>query len=935
MSDSKHNHAIGERSAGLLDIEGKIIRDSVHARLFGGEPEPHRIGGHEVKQRLGTGGMGEVYLAHNKKLGRDEAIKVLRTGDTRDSRAQQRLLSEAQALARLSHPNVVQVHGSDVTEDGGVYIVMEFIEGPTLEQWQRAKPRTWRELLAVYSAAGRGLAAAHRAGLVHRDFKPSNVLLGKDDGPSARLVKVIDFGLAIDDLDAPARGAVGAGTSLRRSTALIGTPFYLSPEQCDGDRSTLTPKSDQFSFCVALYEALYDQHPFFAPDRVIDHSRRTTEGPAASPPQPATNPSRITALIHAIRELPLREPPPQSTAPRRIFRILKRGLERKPADRYDSMDDLLKLLEREQRPAYLRGLAVAGAAGLLIGSTGLYMMSNPPPESCENLPGELEQIWNPERAATLETNFARSGLQSHASAAQTARDALDNYTNQWTDTLRLACSDTYQVGKLDRDTYQNRVRCLDSRRAALAATIDTLTDDPTSIYTLDLTLAALPPIADCAAITAPRCGDPEALRAIDGLPEAMAQARQAERAGRYGDAVGFATTARALAQNNPLVLAEAALLQGRVLFELASYESAEAALQDAFFAADQAGCSGLAVDAANRLAKSLALNLGQEVTSWWAIALNTLDKMHTPEARLPTNEESLYNLRKAEVYNNRGLLRQRKLKDPDCEQSGAANCGRDLKGAEADFREALRLRELVEPRPLAELSSTQRNLGVAMTDAGNFEAALGHFKRALALAQEAFGSDHPATWKAHLDLGKFMVDQGFKGPQTLAHLETALRLAGLSLAPGSLSLAEIQLQLAVYYDNIQDSDRSRAHATTAADIARALGLPVKHYVRLNAMRMLGHALHELDRLSEALEIREQVLAGTPKDDLEELLVSHLELAITLSALRRWPEALQPADAAYLFVEILGLAADDPLRLEVAQTRDAVREGLAQPSRGGL
>ncbi|MBL8973112.1 MAG: serine/threonine protein kinase, partial [Myxococcales bacterium] len=403
MSDSKHNHAIGERSAGLLDIEGKIIRDSVHARLFGGEPEPHRIGGHEVKQRLGTGGMGEVYLAHNKKLGRDEAIKVLRTGDTRDSRAQKRLLSEAQALARLSHPNVVQVHGSDVTEDGGVYIVMEFIEGPTLEQWQRAKPRTWRELLAVYSAAGRGLAAAHRAGLVHRDFKPSNVLLGKDDGPSARLVKVIDFGLAIDDFDAPARGAVGAGTSLRRSTALIGTPFYLSPEQCDGDRSTLTPKSDQFSFCVALYEALYDQHPFFAPDRVIDHSRRTTEGPAASPPQPATNPSRITALIHAIRELPLREPPPQSTAPRRIFRILKRGLERKPADRYDSMDDLLKLLEREQRPAYLRGLAFAGLTGVVLGSTAIYTLANPGPEICKDVARDIGEIWNDERAAALES----------------------------------------------------------------------------------------------------------------------------------------------------------------------------------------------------------------------------------------------------------------------------------------------------------------------------------------------------------------------------------------------------------------------------------------------------------------------------------------------------------------------------------------------------
>jgi hypothetical protein len=156
-----------------VDLEGLMIFESVKARLFGSVPEPTRIGEHEVLRRLGAGGMGEVYLAWNPELRRLEAVKVLRTSRGGEDGAQQRLLQEARALARLSHPNVVQVYRGDATA-GDVYIAMEYIEGPTLDVWQRQARRTWTEILQVYIAAGHGLAAAHHVGLVHRDFKPKS-----------------------------------------------------------------------------------------------------------------------------------------------------------------------------------------------------------------------------------------------------------------------------------------------------------------------------------------------------------------------------------------------------------------------------------------------------------------------------------------------------------------------------------------------------------------------------------------------------------------------------------------------------------------------------------------------------------------------------------------------------------------------------------------
>ncbi len=204
---------------------------------------------------LGQGGMGVVMRARDPELGRDVAIKLLQPGQR--GLAGLRLGREAQAMAKLSHPNVVNVY--DVGEhDGAMYIAMELVEGSTLRAWRQAATRTWREVLAMYVAAGRGLAAAHAAGLVHRDFKPDNVLVGADGRP-----RVTDFGLVAADGRAVESGdtrGAALDANLTVQGSVLGTPAYMAPEQWRGE--TVDPRTDQFAFCVALWEALHGERPF-------------------------------------------------------------------------------------------------------------------------------------------------------------------------------------------------------------------------------------------------------------------------------------------------------------------------------------------------------------------------------------------------------------------------------------------------------------------------------------------------------------------------------------------------------------------------------------------------------------------------------------------------------------------------------------------------
>ncbi|HSS02032.1 MAG TPA: serine/threonine-protein kinase [Kofleriaceae bacterium] len=285
------------------------------------------LGRYTLSDRLGAGAMGVVFRAQDEDLGRQIALKILHRPD---DALTDRLVREARSMAQVNHPNVVAVYDVGVT-DGTTYIAMELVDGTSLRLWQQ-QAHTVAEIVEMYIAAGRGLAAAHAAGIVHRDFKPDNCLVGID----AR-IRVTDFGLAAAR---PTESARPDHIELTSSGSVLGTPAYMAPEQFTG--GNIDPRTDQFNFCVALYEALYGSRPFIG--KTFDE---LGDNVCAGNVRPAPAGSRVSGALRA---------------------IILRGLAVRPGDRFPTMDHLLAELGRDRarpwRRAAIAGAAIAAALGL-------------------------------------------------------------------------------------------------------------------------------------------------------------------------------------------------------------------------------------------------------------------------------------------------------------------------------------------------------------------------------------------------------------------------------------------------------------------------------------------------------------------------------------------------------------------------------------------
>ena len=312
-----------------------------------------QVGRFEILERLGAGGIGVVYAARDPELGRKVALKFLLPSD----RGDERLIREARAMAALSHPNVVPVFEIG-RHEGEVYVAMEFVDGQTLRAWQSG--RSVVEVLEAYMQAGRGLAAAHAHGIVHRDFKPDNVMVGQDGRP-----RVLDFGLAraAGGLDVTELAPEPNATTLTKTGAILGTPAYMAPEQFAGEDAD--ERSDQFAFCVSLYEAIYGGRPFRA-ETVPSLARKVTRGEFVPPP--------------ARRDVP-----------RRIRDALRRGLSLDRGDRFDSMDALLAGLAPRARGRLL--LASTGGLAAVVALTVVLSASEDETlPNCRN-PSALAEVW--------------------------------------------------------------------------------------------------------------------------------------------------------------------------------------------------------------------------------------------------------------------------------------------------------------------------------------------------------------------------------------------------------------------------------------------------------------------------------------------------------------------------------------------------------------
>ncbi len=507
-------------------------------------PASEGLGRYLVVRQLGRGAMGVVLAAYDPSLDRKVAIKVLVEPLHAGSEGVVRMQREAQAMARVSHPNVAQVY--EVGEDQGrLYLVMEYIEGVTLREWLTERSRSISEVLRAFTEAGRGLAAAHAAGLIHRDFKPDNAMLGADGR-----VRVLDFGLSRSVLVSEAATARASSTITSRSgltiTAdgtLIGTPAYMSPEQ--HMRRETDARSDQFSFCVALHEALHGARPFPGTD-LYELGKQVVAGAIA-------------------------DPPPHSRVPAWLRQVVLRGLQPDPAARWPSMDALLLALGRDPRRTRRRWLA-AGLAAIAIAGAGYgaaaYRVAQG--ELCSGAQAELRGVWDSTRREALAHVLETTGVTYAASVLAAVTQRLDAYAERWVATHTAAC-EAHRRGLGSDQLYDRRVACLRQRRTELAATVDVLMQTTADSVANLVEATVLPPLSSCeddARLLAdnPLPADPQLAAAIDHARARLARLQALERGGRHAEALTTVQQELATMQRlgDTALLAEGHLLAGKL-----------------------------------------------------------------------------------------------------------------------------------------------------------------------------------------------------------------------------------------------------------------------------------------------------------------------------------------------------------------------------------
>lgn len=666
MAKARFLRALADPTGGS---ETGDIREGVTQPISEPTPtvEPIHIGRYAVLRKLGEGGMGVVYAAYDEDLDRKVALKLLRGTLAKDERGRVRIRREAQALARLSHPNVVQVHEISTWRDHD-YVAMEFVAGQTLDRWLASKPRAWAEILDVMLHAGRGLAAAHAAGLVHRDFKPANILVGDDSR-----ARVLDFGLArsaddtgsqqvvgltpMDDLlhtddhalasaersdsdgmseDEEASGAASsaeqvaaAGSAdasaavsdttygedwsrvferqLTATGAVLGTPVYMAPEQHLGQRATAS--SDQFSFCFVMFEALFGERPFKAPNR-DEYSRRVTAGAFTMPG-------------------------PSSGVPLWLRKAVCRGLAPNPHDRWPSMDALLAELSRDRESMWKRGVVAGG----LIGALGLALLFGVEPgaEQCSYDRAAVVDSWTPAQQADLRAAFEGSGYEQTSQRLEQALRDLDTYADELFVAQTEACTHRW-IDQLQTDAqFELRIACLDRRKQELRVAINELsTGDAMTVQRAPEILAGLGDIGMCARVellerNTPVPKDEATAQAIAEVRASLIRAHAARRAGRLSAADAIATRAAEQAQQldyAPLT-GEVAQLVAELAFRRRDYEAAKTKLLDALRAAEANNDPERRLDAVMRLAR-VKMETGQDSEVELTMAESLVERLGAP-----------------------------------------------------------------------------------------------------------------------------------------------------------------------------------------------------------------------------------------------------------------------------------------------------------------
>lgn len=456
-------------------VDGQVVKNALLRSLFGRE-QWTKVGRFEIQERVGAGGMGTVFSAKDPELDRLVAIKLL-SAELSTSTHRERLRLEAQAMAKLNHPNVATVYEVG-THEGQLFVAMELIDGQSLREWSAEQRRPWTEVLDVYLQAGDGLVAAHEAGLVHRDFKPDNVMLGRDGR-----ARVLDFGLAASfghpaEHADPDAAEEDAEPKLTQTGAVMGTPAYMPPEQLAGDRADA--RSDQFAFCVALFEALYGRRPF-AGDTLGTLKKSIERGEVVGG-ESRTGPAWLRAVV-------------------------RRGLRHDPMERWPSVRELVTRLRRGRRRRVLR-FAAAGVAAVSVAGTAAFVLGAPPP-ICGPADEEFSGVWDDAVRDRLQTRFDAAELPAAAGSFRALSGELDELAEDWSRTWEQSCS-----ADEDPRLQLRRLDCLRQNRQLMGFYTTALGIMPLHAATLrpDSALRLLPDPTECT--------DPKIIRAIPDPPSA-------------------------------------------------------------------------------------------------------------------------------------------------------------------------------------------------------------------------------------------------------------------------------------------------------------------------------------------------------------------------------------------------------------------------------
>ncbi|MEM6292514.1 MAG: serine/threonine-protein kinase [Myxococcota bacterium] len=777
----------------------EVAMARIQSALFGAAPQP-TLERYALLEKLGAGGYGAVYSAWDPRLDRKVALKVLHGGGGKA------LEREARALAKLAHPNVVTVHDVGTTDDA-LFLAMEFIDGTALSALD-VKVLGWRRVVATYRQAAAGLWAAHEVGIVHRDFKPANAVLGTDGR-----VRVLDFGLATDAAPQDERSGDEAGTRT------AGTPRYMAPEQhrC----APVDARTDQFSFCAALWESLHGTPAF---------SAGTLEGLAAAKQTPPHRPAG-------------------APIPLALHRTLCRGLAARPEERFASMRALDHALARLlRRRVQLFGGAAIGTVALV---AGLTLAPDAKPCAGSDRPPAR---WTDDTRDTLQGAFEGTGLPHAATVARTTTRQLRAWTQAWGAARHEAC-ERHAEGLQSAEALDLRSACLDQLERRFDALVDVLADaDEAAVDKAIDAAAALPDPAECADVDRlrerHRVPDGEQA-AVDDATDDLLRARAEIEAGHVLAAQSLAApidadcAARTL--THPPTCVEAAVLLG----DTASYTGAHGEALTKLRAGAVAAQRAKLPEPFARAAASLTWELGEiegdfdAALTWAALGRAALDAPGSPVA--------------LSLLNNEGAV--------------LSTAGR---WDEAIATHERRLDHLAPDSPLRMHSLA--NLANIDNRRGQVERAESRYAEALALGRAAFGATHPRVLMTQQNRAGLRVADG-RIKEAILDLDEVLAAQSARLGDTHPQLAAALVNRSNAKLAIDDAAGALADAKRAATLVDAAYGP--HSMQgLEAQIARVNALVALGRTPEAVELGRTEHAQI----VETVGASHAGAAFSLRAL---------------------------------------------------